>query len=170
MPTGVGTGVGATVGSVVPGVGTAIGAALGGAYDVVSQYAKKKVDWTTGKSLSDVKAGTSGSIRKRDYDIIAHYAGVPTTQITAWQVAMRSQGKPVLGTYQLKQAIQTNGLAPEEVAYVFNNLISFSDYMKNRSKIRAQSGKSPLPTGGKKKTNPVVLLGLGLAALKLFKG
>ena len=163
--TGIGAGVGAAVGSIVPGAGTAIGGAIGGAIESVYRSAHK--DWTQGKSLNDVHPGTTGSIKKRDYDIIAHYAGVTSVDIGNWQIATHGMPHrmPNPDPYHLRLAIQNNSLNPDDVKFIFQNHITFFDYVQKKKKVAGGnvSQSPPIPqtpqTAPKKKGSALPILG-----------
>ena len=170
---GIGAGVGAAVGSVVPGAGTAIGGAIGGAIEDV--WKSRHVDWTKGKTLNDIHPGTTGSTKKRDYDIIAHYAGVTSVDIGNWQIATHGMPHrmPNPDPYHLRLAIQNNRLNPDDVKFIFQNHITFFDYVQKKKKVAGGTTQETPPIPTKIETAPKkkgsVLPILGAAAYFLLK-
>ena len=163
---GIGAGAGAVVGSVVPGVGTAIGGAIGGAIEKAWKSVHR--DWTEGKSLEDVCPNHSGSLRKRDYDIIAHYANTTADVITKWQMATRGR-RPDASPCAMAKWIKKYNLSSADVNYIFNNQETFAEYAKKKNETISGSNEIAAKAPAAKKKSASILA-LAPIAYFLLKG
>ena len=162
---GIGAGAGAVVGSVVPGVGTVIGGAIGGAIQKAWQSVHR--DWTEGKSLEDVCPNHTGNLKKRDYDIVAHYGNTTADVITKWQTATRGR-RPDSSPCAMAKWIKKYNLSGADVNYIFTNQEVFSEYAKKKkATVSGSSETTSTPATKKKGLN---ILALAPVAYFLLKG
>ncbi len=163
---GIGAGAGAVVGSVFPGVGTAIGGAIGGAVEKAWRSVHK--DWTQGKTLQDVCPNHSGSLRKRDYDIVAHYANTTADVITKWQMATRGR-RPDASPCAMAKWIKKYNLSSADVNYIFTNQLTFAEYA-TKKKQAVSEPTAGSPTTAKAKKSNIGAIAIPLLGYFLFKG